>query len=62
MSKDKLAQVFHFDLQGKRKEKCDFLYDNSISAIEWNQLEVKEPNFFVKKDFENEIEYKEGVD
>lgn len=51
MSKDKLAQVFHFDLQGKRKEKCDFLYDNSISSIQWIELEVKDPNFFCEERF-----------
>jgi predicted helicase len=50
----KLAQVFHFDLQGKREYKYDFLNQNTLSSIQWNDLQPTEPNFFlVKKDFEN---------
>jgi len=61
MSKDKLAQVFHFDLYGKREDKYNFLNDNDLKDIEWNELEVEEPNyFFVKKDFSNSKEYEEG--
>ena len=31
MSKDKLAQVFHFDLYGKREDKYDFLNENDLA-------------------------------
>lgn len=48
----KPAQVFHFDLYGKREEKYDFLNQQSIDSIQWAELDVKEPGFyFVKKDF-----------
>jgi predicted helicase len=50
MSENKLAQVFHFDLYGKRNAKYDFLNNNSLDSIEWNELELKQPNlFFVPK-------------
>ena len=61
MSKEKLAQVFHFDLYGKREDKYDFLNENSMNTIDWNTLEPKAPNhFFVKKDFEVQEIYDEG--
>ncbi len=57
----KLAQVFHYDLYGKRQEKYDFLIGNSINSINWNILENKKPYFFfVTKNFEDEDEYKKG--
>jgi len=62
MSKNKHAQVFHFDLYGKREDKYDFLNQQSIDGIQWAELEVKEPGyFFVKKDFEGSREYEKGV-
>ena len=56
MSKTKnLAQVFHFDLYGKRQEKYDFLKSKSLKDIEWNELENRDPEYFlVPKDFELE--------
>ena len=56
-----LAQVFHYDLYGKRQDKYNFLDANSISSIVWNELNYKEPYyFFVPKDFELEEKYKKG--
>ncbi|HMV41864.1 MAG TPA: N-6 DNA methylase [Leptospiraceae bacterium] len=58
--KKDLAKVFHYDLFGKRELKYDFLNENNIKKIEWNNLEPYEPEFFlVKKDFgiENENIY-----
>ncbi|NOU37560.1 MAG: hypothetical protein HOO89_02520 [Ferruginibacter sp.] len=62
MSKDKkLAQVLHFDLQGKRDFKYDFLNENSLASIAWNKLEPKAPNYFlVKKDFDESGVYEKG--
>ncbi|MCK4664853.1 MAG: DUF559 domain-containing protein [Bacteroidales bacterium] len=58
----KLGNVSHFDLYGKRQEKYNFLYDNSISSINWKELDYKEPYFFfVPKDFEEEKNYKKGI-
>ena len=60
MKKNK-AQVFHYDLYGKREEKYDFLHENSIHSIEWTQLDVQEPNFFfVYKDTVGQEEYEKG--
>ncbi len=53
MNHNKPAQVFHFDLYGKRETKYDFLNQNSLASIDWNTLNPEKPNFFfVKKDFD----------
>ena len=53
MSKDKKpAQVFHFDLYGKREDKYKFLNENSLSSIKFTELNPQMPElFFVPKDF-----------
>ena len=53
MKKDKkLAQVFHYDLYGKRAEKYSFLLNNNLHTVPWRELELSEPQyFFVAKDF-----------
>ena len=57
----KPAQVFHFDLYGKRDKKYDFLNENSIQSIDWNTLQPNEPNYFlVSKNFEGVDEYEKG--
>jgi predicted helicase len=49
-----LAEVYHYDLYGKRDIKYEFLDNNSVKSIEWEKLKYKEPEyFFVKKDFKN---------
>ena len=56
-----LAKVKHFDLQGKRNFKYDFLTENSLKNLEWNNLQPNEPNFFlVKKDFDESGMYEKG--
>ncbi|MCG2760501.1 MAG: DNA methyltransferase, partial [Candidatus Delongbacteria bacterium] len=61
MKKNKIARVFHFDLHGTRDQKYEFLNQNSISTINWTELETAEPNnFFVKKDFTGSGQYEEG--
>ena len=62
MSKEnKLAQVFHFNLQGKREFKYDFLNKNSLASIDWKELQPSEPNyFFVPKNFDDIKEYEKG--
>ncbi len=58
---DNNTQVLHFDLYGRREDKYDFLHNNSISTIDWNELSPVEPyNFFVPKDFDNANEYENG--
>jgi predicted helicase len=63
MSKDKLAQVFHFDLYGKREEKYEFLNENSLESIDFTSIPNKAPMFFmVGKDFDLEEIYNNGID
>ncbi len=57
----KLAQVLHFDLYGKREEKYDFLTENSLKSIDWNELDPDEPYYFlVNKNFKGSEEYGKG--
>ena len=60
--KNELGNVFHYDLYGKRELKYDFLNQNSIHSLEWDELENIEPNyFFVKKDFSKKKDYEKGI-
>ncbi|MCO5230212.1 MAG: hypothetical protein M9958_03550 [Chitinophagales bacterium] len=61
MTKNKLAQVFHFDLYGKREAKYDFLNQNTLRSVDWNELQPEAPNFFlVKKDNAGQEDYEKG--
>ncbi len=56
-----LAQVFHFDCFGKREDKYNFLWENSLSSIAFKALPNQAPMYFmVRKDFELKKEYEEG--
>lgn len=56
-----LAQVFHYDLYGKRDFKYEFLKENDLNEIPFNLLENIAPNYFmVQKDFEIQKDYDEG--
>jgi predicted helicase len=56
-----LAKVFHFDLFGKREDKYNFLFKNTIKSVPYKELENISPNyFFVIKDFEEQKKYDEG--
>ncbi|PKP30417.1 MAG: DNA methyltransferase [Bacteroidetes bacterium HGW-Bacteroidetes-16] len=53
--KNEFGKVFHSEIQGKRESKYDFLNENSLESIKWNDLQPNLPNFFlVKKDFIND--------
>ena len=57
-----LGKVFHYDLYGKRNYKYDFLNENSLSSIEFQELPNKAPMYFmVQKDFEKEDKYNKGI-
>jgi len=58
---NKLAQVFHLDLYGKREDKYNFLLNKKIKEIKFNKLKLSSPNFYFKP-INNEIEdkYMEG--
>lgn len=56
--KKNLGKIYHFDLQGKRDLKYDFLKLNSIGSIEWKLINYKDPSyFFTNKNFTGESEY-----
>jgi len=61
--KNELSKVSHFEFQGKRESKYDFLKDNSLNTFEWRGLAYKEPYyFFVPKGFNNEFIYNNGFE
>ena len=58
---NELGQIFHFDLFGKRDYKYDFLSENSLKSISFNELKPEKPNlFFVPKNNEGQGEYENG--
>jgi len=59
--KNELGKVFHYDLQGKREFKYEYLNENSINSLNWKQLEYTQPNmFFVPKNFDEIKNYEKG--
>jgi Predicted helicase len=56
-----LAEVEHFDLYGRRKEKYDYLLNNKLSTIPFAKLQpTKKEYFFVPKDYGLKSEYDKG--
>lgn len=45
MNDKKLAQVFHYDLYGKREEKYEFLNQKSLVALPWTIISLRESSF-----------------
>jgi len=59
---NELGKVFHFDLFGKREMKYDFLNENSLKTIAYKELPNIKPNYyFANKNFEEQIEYDNGL-
>ena len=57
-----LAEVFHYDLFGKRDLKYDFLSNNSLKTIEYKKIPNIAPNYFlVNKDFDVQEVYNKGI-
>jgi len=44
--KEELAEVFHYDLFGKRDSKYQFLIDNDLKTIPYTKIELEHPNYF----------------
>ena len=58
---DDLAEVFHFDLFGKREFKYDYLSKHNLDKISFQILNNKAPMYFmVQKNLNLEIEYENG--
>ncbi|MGI6477815.1 MAG: type ISP restriction/modification enzyme [Salinivirgaceae bacterium] len=56
-----LGKVFHFDLYGKRETKYDFLYDNSLKDVAFQELKPEKPFlFFVPKNQKGLKQYDNG--
>lgn len=56
-----LGEVFHYDLYGKRDFKYDFLNENSLKSIDFNELPNVAPMYFmVQKDFGAKHKYDHG--
>lgn len=57
----KLADVFHYDLYGKRDYKYQFLNENSLKTINWDRVKNIEPNYlFIHRDNKIEQDYYNG--
>lgn len=58
---NKLGQVFHFDLYGKRKLKYNLLIKNTLNSIPFKNIQNIFPHyFFVPKDFTGLKQYDSG--
>lgn len=61
-SKEPPCQIYHYDLYGKRKDKYNFLYENSLDSIPWNRLNPKPPFFlFIPQNESLREEYDKGI-
>ena len=60
--KSKAPQIFHYDLFGKRKDKYQFLLENSLESIPWTSLTPQEPHYlFIPQDENLRKRYDQGV-
>ncbi len=58
---NELGKVFHFDLFGKREMKYDFLIENKISTVPYNEILLVAPDYVMKKsDFSLKQEFGKG--
>ena len=54
----KPAEVYHYNLYGTRESKYQFLLDNTLQSVSWQQLAPQAPQyFFIPKDFALQEEY-----
>ncbi|EDZ90999.1 type ISP restriction/modification enzyme [Francisella tularensis] len=58
---NELAEVYHYDLYGKRNNKYEFLIQNSLSSIGFKKVEYLKPYyFFIPKDDSQRTNYEKG--
>jgi len=56
-----LAEVYHLDLYGKRKEKLKFLQQKGLQTVKWKKLKPSAPlYFFVAKNLSSQKKYEKG--
>ncbi len=60
-NKNALARIFHYDLYGERESKYQFLWNNDLEQVGFEELKPQSPQyFFVKKDYELQSEHDKG--
>lgn len=58
---DDLATLYHYDLYGKRSDKTNFLYANTLDSIAWATLQPKAPFYlFIPQNEQFRDEYNKG--
>ena len=56
-----LATIYHYDLYGKRRDKYEFLYSNTLDSIQWQILTPQNPFYlFIPQNKSLRIEYDKG--
>ena len=56
-----LATLYHYDLYGKRSDKTNFLYENTLDSIAWQELKPKNPFYlFIPQNESLREEYDSG--
>ncbi|BAM32285.1 adenine specific DNA methyltransferase [Helicobacter cinaedi CCUG 18818 = ATCC BAA-847] len=56
-----LATIYHYDLYGKRKDKYEFLYSNTLDSIPWQILTPQTPFYlFIPQNESLRVEYDKG--
>lgn len=59
--KNELGRVFHSDIFGKRNSKYNFLSENSLNSIEFEEIEYTAPYyFFIPRNQEGRTQYERG--
>ncbi len=57
----KIPEIFYHELLGKRKDKFDFLNSHSLKTINFQNVLLKGPDFFMNiKDFKDKLIYDKG--
>lgn len=59
---DDLATLYHYDLYGKRSDKTNFLYENTLDSIAWQTLNPQAPFYlFIPQNESLRAEYDKGL-
>ncbi|MEZ4802055.1 MAG: type ISP restriction/modification enzyme [Gelidibacter sp.] len=60
---DELGQVYHYDLYGKRDKKYNFLYENTIKSIKFENVKIESPHYYFKpQDLDKKEDYLKGFE
>lgn len=60
---NELGKVLHYDLYGKRDFKYDYLSNNSLKTMTFNEISNVTPNYFmIPKDYQKEEDFSKSID